>query len=188
MIQALLKTCDSFSEARAAPRLLLLSGWELLLVRWESLKHGSHRWIKFIIQIWLTYKMFARCLGSMRKLLCIHFADIPTLIIGILLWFPLNVLYHFKLKINKLWGSGGGMNWKIVIDIYPLLCIVKVTQSCLTLRDSVHGILQARILEWVVFLFSRGSSQPRDWTQVSCIAGRFFTSWAIREAQLPCIK
>ena len=47
---------------------------------------------------------------------------------------------------------------------------------------TVHGILQARILEWVTFPFSRGSSQPRDWTQVSRIAGGFFTSWATREA------
>ena len=65
---------------------------------------------------------------------------------------------------------------------------VKVAQSCPTLCDSVdytvHGILQARILEWVAFPFSRGSSQPRDQTQVSCIAGRFFTSWATREAQV----
>ena len=44
---------------------------------------------------------------------------------------------------------------------------------------TVHGILQARILEWVTFPFSRGSSQPRDWAQVSCIAGGFFTSWYI---------
>ena len=44
------------------------------------------------------------------------------------------------------------------------------------------GILQARILEWVAFPFSRGSSQPRDRNQVSCIAGGFFTSWATREA------
>ena len=51
---------------------------------------------------------------------------------------------------------------------------------------TVHGILQARILVWVAFLFSRGSSQPRDQTQVSCIAGRFFTSWATREAQEYC--
>ena len=53
---------------------------------------------------------------------------------------------------------------------------VKVAQSCLTLCDlmnyTVHGILQARILEWVAFPFSRGSSQPRNQTQVSCIAGR----------------
>ena len=62
---------------------------------------------------------------------------------------------------------------------------VKVAQSCSTLCDpmdyTVHGILQARILEWVAFLFSRGSSQPRDRTQVSHIAGGFFTNWAMRE-------
>ena len=47
---------------------------------------------------------------------------------------------------------------------------------------TVHGILQARILEWVAIPFSSGSSQPRDWTQVSHIAGGFFTIWATREA------
>ena len=48
---------------------------------------------------------------------------------------------------------------------------------------AVRGILQSRILEWVAFPFSRGSSQTRNRTQVSCIAGGFFTSWATREAQ-----
>ena len=65
---------------------------------------------------------------------------------------------------------------------------VKVAQLCLTLCNliyTVHGILQARILEWVAFPFSRGSSQPRDQTQVSCIADRFITSWAIREPKNP---
>ena len=52
-----------------------------------------------------------------------------------------------------------------------------------TMDYTVHGILQARILEWVTFPFYRGSSQPRDWSQVSHIAGGFFTSWATREAQ-----
>ena len=47
----------------------------------------------------------------------------------------------------------------------------------------VHGILQARILKWGAFPFSKGSSQARDQTQVSCIVGGFFTSWATREAQ-----
>ena len=64
---------------------------------------------------------------------------------------------------------------------------VKVAQLCPALCDpmdyTVHGILQARLLEWVAFPFSRGSSQPRDQTQVSHTAGGFFTSWAIREAQ-----
>ena len=63
-----------------------------------------------------------------------------------------------------------------------------VAQLCLTLCDfidcslpgsSVHGILQARILEWLPF---SSPSWPRDWTRVSCIAGRFFTIWATREA------
>ena len=66
---------------------------------------------------------------------------------------------------------------------------VKVTQWCLTLCKpldyAVHGILQPRVLEWVAIPSSRGSSQPRDRTQVYCIAGRFFTSWATREALGP---
>ena len=68
----------------------------------------------------------------------------------------------------------------------------EVAQSCPTLCDpmdcslpgsSVHGILQARILEPVDISFSRGSSQSRDQTQVSCIAGRCFNLWATRESQ-----
>ena len=62
---------------------------------------------------------------------------------------------------------------------------VKVAQLCPTLFDpmdyTVHGILQARILEGVAIPFSRESSQPRDQTQVSRIAGGFFTSWVTRE-------
>ena len=70
----------------------------------------------------------------------------------------------------------------------PLLQkLSEVTQSCPTLCDpvdctlpgsSVHGILQARILEWVAISFSRGSSRPRDRTQISHIAGRCFNLWA----------
>ena len=64
---------------------------------------------------------------------------------------------------------------------------VKVAQSCPSLCDTgdytVHGILQARLREWVAFPFSKVSSQPRDRTQVSHAAGEFFTSWATREAQ-----
>ena len=63
------------------------------------------------------------------------------------------------------------------IDYYYQKLKVKVAQSCLTLCDpiehTVHGILQARILEWVAFPFSRGSFQPRDQTQVSHMAGGF---------------
>ena len=74
-----------------------------------------------------------------------------------------------------------------VLKIKVCVCTVLVTQSCPTLCDrpdcgwlgfSVYGILQARILEWIDISFSRGTSQPRDWILVSCIAGRFFTIWA----------
>ena len=60
--------------------------------------------------------------------------------------------------------------------------------KCPTLCDcmdyTVHGILQARILDWVAVPFSRGSCWPMDRTQVSHIAGELFTSWATREAHL----
>ena len=55
--------------------------------------------------------------------------------------------------------------------------------DCSLPGSSVHGILQARILERVAIPFSRGSSQSRDWIRVSCIAGEFFTVWATSEAQ-----
>ena len=80
----------------------------------------------------------------------------------------------------------------------PFRCyqvLLLVAQSCPTPCDpmgwsppaSVHGILQARIPEWVVLPFSRGASQPRDGTLVSCIAGRFFTVWATGKSSFPVL-
>ena len=69
--------------------------------------------------------------------------------------------------------------------LYMYIMCMLVVQLCLTLCDpmdcnppvsSLHGMLQARILERVAIPFSRGSSWPRDWTWVSCITGRFFTT------------
>ena len=62
---------------------------------------------------------------------------------------------------------------------YPTLC---EPRDCSPPGSFAHGILQVRILEWVAILFSRASSQPRDLTWVSYIAGRLFTIWATREA------
>ena len=81
------------------------------------------------------------------------------------------------LRLSLVAGEQGLLS----IALHRLLTAVAslVAQSCLTLGDPmgyrVNGILQARILEWVAFPFTRGSSQHRDRTQVSCIAGRFFT-------------
>ena len=75
--------------------------------------------------------------------------------------------------------------WSQVYSIPRSVQVVKVAQWCPTICNpmdyTVHGIIQARILENPL-PFSRGSSQPRDRTQVSCIAGGFFASWATREA------
>ena len=85
-------------------------------------------------------------------------------------------------------------------SVHILLCPRVCAQSCPTLHDpldcslpsfSVHEIFQARTLEWVAIFSSRGSSQPRDLNSVSCvscIAGRFFTCWAIREAHWYCCQ
>ena len=91
-------------------------------------------------------------------------------------------------------GNSKSNSWTGPWRIYDtfLLCVL-VTQSCPTLCDpmhcspsgsSVHEIFQTRKLEWVSISFSRGSSQPRDRTWVSCTAGRFFINWATREAHI----
>ena len=101
-------------------------------------------------------------------------------------WLPVMHQCQFRLYYCMA-SSYGSFSWWFSALVS---CEVKVIQSFLTLCDPmdyiVHGILQARILEWVAFPFSRASSQPRDQTLVSCIAGGFFTSWATREALVSC--
>ena len=65
----------------------------------------------------------------------------------------------------------------LVAQPFTTLC---ESMDCHPPKSSVNGILQARILAWVAIPFSRGSSQPRDQTWVSCIAGKFFTIWAYK--------
>ena len=72
---------------------------------------------------------------------------------------------------------GNGVQWE------RFSSLISEQQWLFATPWTVHGICQPRILEWVAFPFSRGSSQSRDQTQVSHIAGRFFTSWATRKAQ-----
>ena len=81
----------------------------------------------------------------------------------------------------------------VVMVMWIYGCSGLVAKSCPTLAalwtvvcqaPLSMGILQARILEWVASSFSRGSSWPKNWTQISCIRGRFFTNWAMREAHV----
>ena len=88
------------------------------------------------------------------------------------------------------WSSCRFLAESVSCSYGPCLFVPK-SLSCPTLCDpmdsslpgsAIHGIFQARILECAAISFSRGSSQPRDWTWVFCIAGRRFTIWATREA------
>ena len=83
----------------------------------------------------------------------------------------------------NMWDIDISINHAIYLKFF-MKVKVKIAQSLWDPMDyTVHRILQARILEWVAFPFSRGSSQPRDRTQVSHMAGKFFTSWATKETQ-----
>ena len=105
--------------------------------------------------------------------------------------FSLQTLLPSRLPHNieqrSLCDPGGPCRLSILSIAVCTWSEVKVAQSCPILCHPmdypVCGSLQARILEWVAFAFSQGSSQHRDRTQVSHVAGRFFTSWATREGQ-----
>ena len=93
-----------------------------------------------------------------------------------------------QIFLEPLWKTVWRFLKKLKIELS--CCCYLVAKSCPTLCNpmdcsppgsSVHGILQVRILKWVAISFSRGSSQPRDQTQVFCTAGRLFTIWATRE-------
>ena len=94
------------------------------------------------------------------------------------------VFFNSSFYISLFYLYGKTAWWPIeseseVTKMSPTLCH---PMDCSPWGSSIHGILQARILEWVAISFSRGSSQPRDQTQVSHIAGRRFNLWATREA------
>ena len=80
--------------------------------------------------------------------------------------------------------SSKAISQATVLSKWKLLSRVQLFATLWTVPgSSVHGILQARILEWVAIPFSRGSSWPRDWTQVSYTADEVFKAWATSEAQ-----
>ena len=99
-----------------------------------------------------------------------------------------------NLRFSRDYENKKSESSELAVCLCACVCVcVLVTLSCLTFCDpvdwrppgsSVHGILQARILEWIPISCSRGSSWPSDWTRVSHVAGRFFTVWATREAKI----
>ena len=106
-------------------------------------------------------------------------------------------------RLPRPWDSPGkntGVGCHVLLQCMKLKSESEVAQSCLILQEpmdcnlsgsSIHGIFQARVLEWTAIAFSRGFFQPRDWTWVSCIVGRCFTVWAtfkcVGESRLACV-
>ena len=130
--------------------------------------------------IWLSATVKTERRHSLRKL---HKANLARELKPSKTRFESSKEGNFLLKIHGIWHPFplkylGKMKVKLKLQ---------VAQSCLTVCDpmdyTVHGILQASILEWVAFPFSGGSSQLRYRTQISYIAGGFFTTWATREGQ-----
>ena len=119
----------------------------------------------------------------------------------------MSVKFFFSSPLSNRFCFDSGFLYFNLTEIFPIVSLPANQSSTLPWRQLLShvwlfvtpwtvacqaplskGILQARILEWVAMLFSRGSSQARDWTQVSLIARGFFTVWATREAQVQGIK
>ena len=99
-------------------------------------------------------------------------------------WLPAFFLFLFpktEASFSGLFQATFDILWKWKSLSFVWLCD---PMDCSPPGSSVHGILQTRILEWVTIPFSRGSFQPRNWTQVSHIAGGFFTVWATGKSYL----
>ena len=104
--------------------------------------------------------------------------------------------FCFRISFSKV-RTLKQQSYSMFFEKWVVCVCVLVAQACLTLCDpmdcsltgcSIHEILQARLLEWVAFPFSRESSQPRDWTWVFCIADRFFTIRATRLHYWTCLE
>ena len=89
--------------------------------------------------------------------------------------------FHFQWLSKHTWGEVKSLN---CVRLFATPWMQTMSLPRTLPGSSIHGILQARILEWVTISFSRGSSRPRDQTRVSHIGGRRFNLWASREAQV----
>ena len=183
--------------------------WELVMDReaWRAVVHGDTEWYRTECLSWKYVTILSLPRGSVLILGMVFIKDFLLYLFIYLLFSAMCKIPEnrcsFSVNTESLVITECPWHfcpWYILVTVLNDKCLYihtymhiwsEVTQSCATLHNpvdcsppgsSVHGILQARILEWVAISFSRGSSQPRDQTQVSHIAGRRFNLWATREA------
>ena len=104
-------------------------------------------------------------------------------------WFHVDVTWCSYVDVPMGWDTAETLSTSFTMICHQVKSLSHVRlfatpMDCSPPGSSIHGIFQARVLEWVAISFSRGSSWPRDWTWVSRIAGRYFTIWAAREAHV----
>ena len=169
--------------------------WQFGFLVGTTEKHSKHSflWIYWDILYFhcsdLSALVFHSCVNMKFPVDIRCWVSLQVLLYHLHIFFDEVFLYIFySFLCNKLYFKvilESKQNWVKGIESES-----EVAQSCLTLCNpmdyslpgsSVHGIFQTRVLEWVAIAFSRGSSQPRDWTRVSHIVGRHFTVWATRE-------
>ena len=118
----------------------------------------------------------------MESLICVFcftskfFCKINLLLCVVVIHPLLSHLVFYWMNIQSIHLVYSRLTFIFQFFVYFKLCCWNILDSLP--GSSIHGILQAGMLEWVAIPFSRGSSRPRDRTQVCCIAGRFFTFWA----------
>ena len=148
----------------------------IFLVYFYKIKHFGNEWSRNfmhqLIQLKISWNM---------RLISTHFYIIKALLYYLNIYGWRKSSFGFFCKM--LWKTPKNFLSNSIFKNTADISSEYENQSCSLPGSSVHGILQAKILEWIAILFSRASSQPKDWTQVSCIAGRFFIIWATREAQ-----
>ena len=116
-------------------------------------------------------------------LLSIHMFYFMKNLLNLLIFVYVKVCVHIKTCTKFSIEVLTTIAWKKKVKLKSLSHVQLCNpMDCSLTGSSIYGIFQARILEWVAISFSRRSSRPRDWTQVSCISGRLFTTWGTRKS------
>ena len=185
------QACLSFVFVSESPTCALYPFLIILFVYFFFVGAFNILWL--ILFFWLAANNFSSFFGcifsyTFRGYSCVHKPHIVKMFNFVSFEIGINQWSHHHNQINMHFYHPSKSFWTSLVTqiVKKVNTKVKVAQSCMTLWDfmnyTVHGILRARILEWVPVPFSRVSSQPGDQTHVSLIAGGFFTSWATGEA------
>ena len=165
--------CLGLSKSEAAYK----SCWIFFLLSWIFVWNHLSRLIHMYLPNYILNISYRVEISKWSHMYILTFA----IYWQILLVFPLCNVYSTKESQNLILFCRPNVLCMLVAPLCPNLWDLV---ECSLPSSSVHGILQARILEWVAIFFSRGCSQPRDRTRVSCLAGRSSTNWLTRESQI----